>query len=719
MKKIRLLILIGILFTGGRITVNAVTPDEGMWLPLLITQNINEMQRLGLRLTPEQIYSVNQSSLKDAIVHFGGFCTGEIISPEGLILTNHHCGYGQIQSHSTVENDYLTHGFWAKSKKEELPNEGLFVAFLQRIEDVSDKVKKQLNDDMQEMERIQKITAKIIPEIEKEASEGGKYRAVVREMFGGSEYYLFVYQDYKDVRLVGTPPESIGKFGGDADNWMWPRHTGDFSLFRVYMAPDGSPAEYSPNNIPYKSKHFLPISAKGVQKNDFAMILGYPGRTTRYLTSYEVEQIYEQDNPHRIQLRAKRLALMKEDMDLDPAIRIKYASKYAQISNYYKYFIGQNKGLKRLRTLDLKRQEEKKFMEWVNADPARKNRYGKIFDEMRDAVALNRTINLTNIYFREAALASELLMLAYRMSFVYDKLASGKTPTEAELEGLKETAAKMHKDYNYPTDIKITSALFQMYEKEVPKDQLPPVFEIIKKKYKGNYKAYFEKTFGASLLANPQKLESFIAKFNHKVLEKDPAFQLFLEIRTKVRSVVSSISQSYELTRAKNARLYIEGLRKMQSDKIFYPDANSTMRLTYGKVLDYKPMDAVHYDYITTIDGIFEKEDPSDPEFIVPAKLAELYKNKDFGRWGSNGTLVVCFITDNDITGGNSGSPVINGEGHLIGLAFDGNWEAMTGDIVFDKELKRTICMDTRFLLFVIDKFANASHILNELDIRQ
>ncbi|MCS6906165.1 MAG: S46 family peptidase [Bacteroidia bacterium] len=718
MKKIQYCFLIVVLLASVRGNVKGTPPDEGMWLPLLISQNFSEMQRLGLKLTPEQIYSINQSSLKDAIVHFGGGCTGEIISPEGLLLTNHHCGYGQIQSHSTVENDYLTNGFWAKSKKEELPNEGLVVSFLERIEDVTERVKRQLSDDMSEIERQQKLQTQIIPQIEKEASQGGKYRAVVKEMYAGSEFYLFVYQDYKDVRLVGAPPESIGKFGGDTDNWMWPRHTGDFTLFRVYMAPDGSPAEYSPNNVPYRSKHYLPISAKGIQKNDFAMIMGYPGRTNRYLTSYEVEQIFEQDNPLRIKLREKRLALMKEDMDADPIIRIKYASKYAAISNYYKYFIGQNKGLRRLRTIEYKREQEQKFMEWVNADPQRKQRYGKIFQEMKEAVEQNRTINPTNIYFREAVLASELLLLAHRLSFTYDKLVSGKKPTQEELEDLKEMAAKIHKDYNYATDIKITSALFQMYEKDIPKEHQPEVFQLIQKKYKGNYKAFFEKTFGASILKDPKKLENFITNFDHKVLEKDPAFKLYLDIRTKVRSVVTTISQNYELTRLKNTRLYIEGLRKMHSNKLFYPDANSTMRLTYGKVLDYKPMDAVHFDYITTIDGIFEKEDPTNPEFIVPSKLAELYKKKDYGRWGSNGTLVTCFITDNDITGGNSGSPVINGEGHLIGVAFDGNWEAMTGDIVFDKELKRTICVDARYVLFIIDKFAGATNILKELDIR-
>ena len=713
----KLFVLLVILTIGfGPVT----KADEGMWLPLFVERlNYVDMEKMGLQLTAEEIYSINNSSLKDAIIIFGGGCTGEIVSPEGLIFTNHHCGFGAIQSHSTIEHDYLTDGFWAMSKKEELKNDRLKAKFLVRIEDVTERVLSELNNEMSEKERTGKVR-EIGKEISDEAEKDTHYNASVRSFFGGNEYYLFVYEVFKDVRLVGAPPSSIGKYGADTDNWMWPRHTGDFSIFRVYTGPDGKPADYAKENIPLKSKYYLPISIAGVEQGDFAMILGYPGGTQRYLSSWGVELAIEESNPTVVKIRDKKLKIMREQMDANETVRIQYASKYARTSNYWKYFIGQTKGLKRLKVYDKKKKQEEQFNEWVNASDSHKEKYGQALSLMEEGVDDSKEFNLTSIYLNEAiARGSEILMFSRR----FDKLKKmlnqkdkDKDAIENQVESLRGTVEDYFKDYFEPVDRQLLSAMLEMYFQNVPKNQQPEMLAEINKKYNGDFIEYANKLFDKSVFASAEKINAFLDKPKAKTLEKDPATKLlnaFFEKLPELRGALQAAGAKSD----KGERLYIAGLREMEPDKKFYPDANFTLRFTYGQVLDYFPADAVHYNYITTLKGVMEKEDPSNWEFVVPEKLKELYEAKDYGHYGEDGEMIVCFLTNNDITGGNSGSPVLNAYGELIGLAFDGNWEAMSGDIAFEPELQRTICVDARYVLFIIDKYAGAQNIIDELKI--
>ena len=695
--------------------------DEGMWLPMHIKRlNHENMQKMGLRLSAEELYSVNNSSLKDAIVSLGGFCTGEIISPNGLMLTNHHCAFDAIQNHSSVKSDYLTDGFWAMSYKEELQNEGLTASFLVRMEDVTNKMFTQLTGEMNESQRKAALR-KTAEEIKKEATEGTHYNAEVKSFYEGNEFYLFVYETFHDIRLVGAPPSSIGKFGGDTDNWMWPRHTGDFALFRVYMSPDGKPAPYSVNNVPYKSKHFLPVSIKGVENNDFTMIFGYPGNTDRYLTSYGVKLAIEKDQPARVKIRERRLELMKEDMDKSDEVRIKYASTYAQISNYYKYFKGQTRGLKRLEVYNKKKDIEEQFLKWIAADQTRQAKYKDALPEIEAAYTMLNDYKLSQVYVSEAIFGSELLAFSSRFLQLSNQLANkdaNPEETKAIIEQLRETVKKHFKDYNIPTDRKVTEAMLSYFYQDIPKEQQPEFFKEIEKKFKGDFNKYTSYLFEKSILADEAKLNAFLDKPSAKVLDKDPVMaavkSVIANFQTKIQPAIVQANEKLE----KGNRLFIDGLRKMQTDKTFYPNANFTMRITYGKVGDYLPKDAVYYKHYTTADGIIEKEDPKDDEFIVPEKLKEMIKKRDFGRYADKeGNLAVGFISNNDITGGNSGSPVINGDGHLIGCAFDGNWEAMSGDIAFEPELQRTISVDIRYILFVIDKYAGAKHLIDEMKI--
>jgi len=694
--------------------------DEGMWLPLFVERlNYVDMEEMGLQLTAEDIYSINNSSLKDAIIIFGGGCTGEIVSPEGLIFTNHHCGYGAIQSHSTIEHDYLTDGFWAMSKKEELKNDGLSARFLVRIEDVTGKVLAELNDDMSEADRTAKVR-EIGKEISKEAEEDNHYSASIRSFFGGNEYYLFVYEIFEDVRLVGAPPSSIGKYGADTDNWMWPRHTGDFSIFRVYTAPDGKPADFAEDNIPYKSKHYLPISIAGVEDGDFAMIMGYPGGTQRYLSSWGVELAIDESNPTVVKIRDKKLKIMREYMDQDGAVRIQYSSKYARTSNYWKYFIGQTKGLKRLKVSDKKKGQESEFNNWVNAKPDRNDKYGEALTLMEEGVNDSKEFNLSSIYLNEAiARGSEILMFSRKFGKLKSLLNEKDKDDEAideQIISLREAAEEYFKDYYGPLDRELLGALLEMYYEDIPADQQPEMLAEINKKYKGDFSAYSNKLFDKSIFASAEKVNAFLDKPSAKALDKDPATKLLNAFFEKLPELQTAL-QAADAKSDKGERLYIAGLREMQPNKSFYPDANFTMRLSYGQVLDYYPADAIHYDYVTTLAGVMEKEDPSNWEFVVPDKLKELYESKDYGPYGEDGEMIVCFLTNNDITGGNSGSPVLNAYGELIGLAFDGNWEAMSGDIAFEPDLQRTICVDARYVLFIIDKYAGAQNIIDELTI--
>jgi len=706
--------------TGFLLLVSTNTKaDEGMWIPLLVDRlNYVDMQEMGLNLTAEEIYSINNSSMKDAIVIFGGGCTGEIISSDGLLITNHHCGYGSIQSHSTIEHDYLSDGFWAMSKDEELTNPRLSVRFLVRIEDVTDRVLAVLNDGMSEEERNKAINT-IGDEVEAEATEDNDYNASVRSFFRGNEFYLFVYEIFRDVRLVGAPPSSIGKYGADTDNWMWPRHTGDFSLFRVYTAPDGSPASYAEDNIPMKPKHHLPVSVKGVKQGDFAMILGYPGGTNRYLTSYGVKLAVDESNMTIVKIREEKLAIMREGMDADNAVRIQYASKYAGTANYWKYYIGQTKGLKRLKVYDKKIELEERFTNWVNANPARKAKYGQALPDIQKGYDITEEYNLSRWYYREAiSRGSEILGFAGRFGTLRKQLEEKADQEEIDktVKRLRSSVGGFFKNYNAAIDQNMLAAMMQMYYLNVLVDQQPELLQKLAAKNDGDFTDWAAMVFEKSIFSSPEKVNELLDNPKEKTIAKDPAYQAIKAFSDNYNAIYEKMSAANDHF-AKGRRLFVAGLREMDGDKVFYPDANFTMRLTYGSVQDYYPADAVRYEYFTTLDGVMEKEDPDNWEFVIPDKLKELYEAKDYGIYGVGDMMPVCFLTNHDITGGNSGSPVINGDGALIGLAFDGNWEAMSGDIAFEPALQRTINVDIRYVLFIIDKYAGAQNIIDELTI--
>jgi len=700
-------------------------PDEGMWLPILIERlNYVDMQKMGLHLTPQELYDINHSSLKDAIVGLSGngassggfFCTAEVVSGQGLIFTNHHCGYNAVQSHSTTEHDYLTNGFWAKSLNEELPNEAMCASFLVRIENVTDSIIPHLSDTMKENSR-NSVVRDLSAKIRKRAEEGGKYEASVKAFYGGNEYYLFVFKTYRDVRLVGAPPSSIGKFGGDTDNWMWPRHTGDFTVFRIYGDADGNPAEYSDKNVPIKPAYHLPISLKGIKKNDFAMIWGYPGTTTRYLTSYGVEYNMNVFYPIYIDLFGKQLEVMKERMDADNAVKIAYSDNYAGIANTWKNFIGQAKMLKKNKVEEKKKAIEDSFVAWYSADPVRKEKYGKVLDDLKSNYAAMTKVATPFFYATMGGLRLDLVQLASSFNQLYGALEKKNKAAVKELQpGLMETIKEHFKENDQLLEKKKMAEILKMYAANVKKEDLPSIFQVIAKDYKNDFGAFVDKVYEESVFATEASATKFAGKPALKTMEKDLGWQLYRSILA-AQGKYNSIYMGARSGNTAANRLFIAGLREMNPNLVKYPDANSTMRMTYGEVLDYFPADAVQYNYITTLKGVMQKEDPSNDEFIVDQKLKDLYQAKDYGPYGENGELVTCFLTTNDITGGNSGSPVINGDGQLIGLAFDGNWEAMSGDILFEENLQRCINVDIRYVLFIIDKFANATNIIDELTL--
>lgn len=719
------------LFIAGSFSVNlkAATPpdpDEGMWLPIFVKNlNYEEMKKMGLELTAEEIYSINNSSIKDAIVGLsnsstpsGFFCTGEIVSDKGLMFTNHHCAYDKIQSHSTIENDYLKDGFWAMSLEEELPNEGLTATFFERMENVTDSIMPFLSDTMTEAERGAKVR-EISARIKEAASDDGRYHTVVKGLFSGNEYYLFVYSIYKDVRLVGAPPSSIGKFGGDTDNWMWPRHTGDFSIFRVYTAPDGTPATYSEDNIPLKPKHHLPISLDGVKEDDFSMIWGYPGGTDRYMTSYGIEFQLDYFNPTIIDVLGAKLETWKEFMDADREIAIKYASKYSSLANFWKYSIGQSKGLKKLDVYGKKKKLEDQFTDWVNNDEGRQEKYGEVLPGMAEGYStMSEVFKPVALGFFAGSGGAEIFELPQQMRSVYQMLEedTDESIVKETTAGMKETVEDFFKNYSARADQKVFAVMLEMYYEELGRENMPEEFLKLLDKKKGDFDELAEYVFDKSMFDNKEEVMEFLDDPSFKDLKKDPAYTLAIALQGNAMQSMGGY-QGVQSSLGKYERLFIDGLRNMMPDKVFYPDANSTMRLSYGTVQDYIAADAVRYDYKTHLYGVMEKEDPSNDEFIVPEKLKQLFKNKDYGPYGKDGKMIVCFLTNHDITGGNSGSPVINGNGELIGIAFDGNWEAMSGDIAYEPELQRTINVDIRYVLFVIDKYAGAQNLIEELTI--
>jgi hypothetical protein len=699
--------------------------DEGMWLPLHLKQvNEKDMQKMGMTITAEDIFSNDKTSIKDAIVLFGRGCTGVVVSEEGLILTNHHCGYGAIQSHSTVDNDLLTNGFWAMNKSQELKNQSLSVSFLVKMEEVTEQALKDVNASMYYTEKM-KIIKDNCKEIEKNAVKGTKYIAQVKPFFYGNEFYLFVYEVFKDVRLVGAPPSSIGKFGGETDNWMWPRHTGDFSVFRIYADKNNEPAEYSTENVPYKPKKSVVISLKGVKEDDFTFVYGYPGTTTEYLTSYALKMIYESENPSNISIRDKKLEIIGNDMKLSDFIRIKYASKYAGIANYWKKWMGENRGLKRIGAIEKRKAFEQKFIQWVNDDEKRKLQYGKLLNEFEKIYSEFTKYNLIYESFFEAAMGAEIIRFAYGFNnLVTESMDAGKKANDwSKLTGQLKTQTKnFFVNYNAPTDQKLLAATLKMYYDKLGKDSYPDIFNTINGKFKGDYVKYADYVFAKSQLVSEAKVNELLENYktsDYKVIIKDPAFVLSISLYSHVISDIVPKHNSYSDKIDSLMNIYMKAIREMETYKVLYPDANSTLRITYGKVKGYYPKDGVYYNYYTTLDGVIEKESLDTGDYKVAPRLKYLFQNKDYGSYAEDGKIRTAFIGTNHTSGGNSGSPVFNAEGQLLGLNFDRVWEGTMSDLHYDAGECRNVTLDIRYCLFIIDKYAGAGYLLKEMNIAE
>ena len=709
MKKVIISALVAMMSLGA-------FADEGMWLlPLLEKLNLKDMQAKGLELSAEDIYSINGSSLKDAIVIFGGGCTGEIVSPEGLLFTNHHCGFGSIQALSSVEHDYLKNGFWAMNQKEEIPAPNLKVTFVRHIEDVTKQITKGVKPSMSEAQRSEKVNknAKNLRSKLEKQNEGKTI--TIKDFFGGNQYFAFVTEVYEDVRLVGTPPYAVGKFGGETDNWMWPRHTGDFSVFRVYAAPDGkTPAKYAPENVPYKADKYLTISTEGYKEGDYAMIMGFPGTTTRYMTSYEIDKMLTVDNPNRIYIRGERQAILKVRMAADDAIRIKYASKYASSSNYWKNSIGKSRGVEKLGVKAQKAAEEEAFTAWVweNMDAKRIEKYGNALP------LIEKYVKAAAPYESDAQILSETLFRAAEILNASTTFYNAYNRNDS-MEAAVERTKAFYKDYDEATDRLVTCRMIEVLREMIPAERRPQSLAVIDTEWAGDVKAFTEDLFDRSVFANEQKFLGAAAANNIEVFENDPALAIMIDASKLYKELLAKAAPLKEEYN-KGHRLYIAGLMEMQPERAFYPDANFTLRLTYGTILPYSPADGVLYKYYTTIDGVVAKEDPTNPvDFTVDEGLKKLYAEKNWGGYeDKDGTLHTCFLSTNDITGGNSGSPIMNSKGELIGLAFDGNWEAMSGDIAFEPNVQRTINVDVRYVLWCIDTLGGAGWLLDEMTIK-
>lgn len=704
--------------------VSSVRADEGMWLLQLMQEqhSIDLMKKQGLKLDALDLYNPNGLSLKDAVGIFGGGCTGEVISPEGLILTNHHCGYSFIQQHSSVEHDYLTDGFWATSRDKELPTPGLKFTFVDRIEDVTDIVNQKIaNKEITEYEAISRAFGdKLATELYNKSDLKDKkgIEAQVLPFFAGNKFYLIYKKVYSDVRMVAAPPSAIGKFGGETDNWMWPRHTGDFSMFRIYADANGEPAEYSPNNVPLKAAKHLPISIKGIQEGDYAMILGFPGSTSRYLTVSEVRQRMEASNAPRIQIRGARQEVLKAEMNASDKVRIQYANKYAGSSNYWKNSIGMNKAIIDNDVLGTKAAQEAAFMAF--AKEQNNEEYQNVVAGINDAVGKAQPI----MYQRTALAETFITAIEFKTPVaLFDKMKKAIEEKNTEkIDSLKEDFQKAfdrihNKDYDHEVDRKVAKALLPLYAEMVPSAERPGIYLTIEQEFKGDYNKFVNEMYDNSIMANQANLDKFFKKPTVKALENDLSARYIKTISDKLQELIAQLAplqKDLELLH----KTYIRGLGEMKAPAPTYPDANFTLRLTYGNIKSYSPRDGVLYKYYTTTRGVLEKEDPNNREFNVPAKLRELIENKDFGRYAmADGRMPICFLSTNDITGGNSGSPVLNENGELIGCAFDGNWESLSGDISFDNNLQRCINLDIRYVLFILDKLGGCGHLINEMTI--
>jgi hypothetical protein len=696
--------------------------DEGMWIPMLIEKyNIQLMQEKGFKLSAEDIYSVNKACMKDAVLRFGGGCTGEIISGDGLVITNHHCGRSYIQRHSSLENDYLTNGFWAMSRKEELQNQGLTVTILKRMEDVTAQVLEGTSETMTEQERnkiintnIERISARVVKET--------GLQVQVRPFYMGNQYFLFVNEVFRDVRMVGAPPVTIGNFGSETDNWVWPRHTGDFSLFRIYAGKDNKPADYSPENIPYKPAYFFPISLKGVKEGDFTMVFGYPGTTYQYVPSYHIDMLKNHLNPKLIDIRGRKIGIMEEQMERDPLVRLQYFVKKSGIANAWKKWQGELIGLEKMNTIGEKQDYEARFTEWVSQDPSRKARYGNLLPSYRDTYEKLREYRLVNDFTNEVFGDVEAFSHARSLKTLADLYEQGM-PEDAirqAKENLIASAPGIFKNYDMLTDQNLFAAVMDMYAENIDGKWLTPSYVSYRNSIRSNFAASAESIFENSPFTDQARFVSYIEKFNKSSvarLKKDWLYQMVLNASDFLRNnVAAELSRLNSVVQDLN-RTYMAAQMEFETDRIFYPDANSTLRIAYGNVSGYRAKDAVFYAHYTTVDGIMEKDNPEIFDYDVPDKLKELHSKKDYGRYGQDGEMPVCFVANNHTTGGNSGSPVINADGHLIGINFDRAWEGVASDMDFNPMQSRNISIDIRYALFIIDKYAGAGYLLDEMHL--
>lgn len=693
--------------------------DEGMWIPVLIEKyNIRLMQENGFKLTAEDIYSINRASMKDAVVLFGGGCTGEFISDRGLIITNHHCGYGYIQNHSTLEHDYLSDGFWAASNAEELANPGLSVTILKYMEDVTDRVLKGVTDDMDREKRDAVINANITA-INAEAVKGTRYQSAVRPFFLGNQYFLIVNEVFRDVRLVGAPPSAIGKFGGDTDNWVWPRHTGDFSLFRVYADRDNNPAAWSADNVPYRPAYHFPVSLAGVKEGDFTMVFGYPGRTQEYAPSFHIRMLKDVIYPKQVEIRGKKISIMEQEMAKDPLVRLKYSGKSFGLANGWKKWIGEMQSLDKMNGVARKEAFEKEFTAWVTADPERISKYGKILDEYKDiyeSYTHNYLVNTyTNEVFGSSGVEPASLAIAFRRAV---EMVSRKDPElEKELKRLQDYADGFFRNFDRNVSQQLFVAVMDLYGKNTEPEWQTAAYRELAASCNGDFARVAGKLFDKSVFTDEDRIKDLIAKFDPKKVEKDPFYRLAVSASDLIESRIRGEMVAADTRLAELNKLYMAAQMEKGDDRIFYPDANSTLRLAYGKVMGYDSRDAVYHKHQTTLTGVIEKDNPEIYDYDVPDRLRELYETKDFGRYGFNGDVPVCFIANNHTTGGNSGSPVLNAEGQLIGVNFDRAWEGVASDIMYNPKQSRNISLDIRYALFIIDKFAGAGYLIDEMTL--